>query len=50
MYIRKVANSHQLQYLGGDLMPVLDFAERARTVNARGEYVNNRQGHTAKCP
>ena len=31
-----------VQYLGGDGVDVLNFAERARTVNARGEYVDHR--------
>ncbi|CAI8042107.1 CAP-Gly domain-containing linker protein 2 [Geodia barretti] len=42
---RKQDHERQLQqarqkYLGGEPLPVLDFAERARTVNARGEYID----------
>jgi hypothetical protein len=45
---RKQDHERQLQqarqkYLGGEPLPVLDFAERARTVNARGEYIDCRQ-------
>lgn len=32
---------YHVQY-GEDLMPLLDVAERARTVNARGEYIDHR--------
>ena len=40
-YVHVIVHHACIQY-GEECVPLLDFAERARTVNARGEYIDHR--------